>query len=40
MFVIIRRVSLPDFIEINGQKVMSVKNFRILGVNLDNRMNF
>ena len=40
MFVTNRRVSLPDFIEIDGQKVMSVKKFRLLGVNLDNRLNF
>ena len=37
MFVTNRRVSLPDFIEIDGQKEMSVKKFGLLAVNLDNR---
>ena len=37
MFDTNRRISLPDFIEIYGRKVMSVKKFRLLGVY---RLNF
>ena len=40
MFITNKRVKLPSEIEVNGNLVKTVANFKLIGINLDNKLNF
>jgi len=40
MFVTNKRVSLPSYVDLNGVSVSVVSEFKLLGVTLDNKLNF
>ena len=40
MFITNKHVILPTVIEFNGKKIEVVKSFKLLGVTIDNKLNF
>ena len=40
MFITDKRIKLPPYIEISGIKIVAVENFKLLGVNIDKKLNF
>ena len=40
MFITNKRAKLPSEIEVDGNLIKTVDNFKLLGVTLDNKLNF